>query len=291
MNIENWLYPRPKVNWMLAQYTGEIIWVPVYAEKPNKEKAKVASFWSLFTPEEQTERGGYESSGYQPSDPSYQNNHFKESSTSMDNYSMNTESMSHNQDPTKIDEMAQKYKAALGIQSSRGYQFDSQLKSGYRPSGDTSEVPPYGSPYQSHLSGQFGPPQNFHPNQPRGGHPVMGSAYSLEMQQQNFEPMPAPRPSTQNVLHYKIPCMWVEPHEYCKQVLIYFHSNAEDIHLCRGLCEHFSLELNVAVLAVEYPGYGYYKNVETSEEVICSNAETVYDFVVNELKVAPRKQD
>jgi abhydrolase domain-containing protein 17 len=41
--------------------------------------------------------------------------------------------------------------------------------------------------------------------------------------------------------------------------MIYFHGNAEDIGLAYDLLYKFGQEMNMHILAVEYPGYGLYK--------------------------------
>ena len=75
------------------------------------------------------------------------------------------------------------------------------------------------------------------------------------------------------------------------KILLYFHSNAEDIHLSYELCKALMIQLNMCVLAMEYPGYSYFieKDLETSEECICANALHVFDFLTNELQVNPSR--
>jgi len=90
-----------------------------------------------------------------------------------------------------------------------------------------------------------------------------------------------------NVL-YKIPCLFTNYGRYSSdKLLIYFHSNAEDIHSSRAWCEAISENLCVTVLAVEYPGYSYYVDNESSEELICKDAVHVFNFLVNELGFLP----
>jgi len=43
------------------------------------------------------------------------------------------------------------------------------------------------------------------------------------------------------------------------KLIIYFHGNAEDIGLAYDLLYKFGQEMNMHILAVEYPGYGLYK--------------------------------
>lgn len=90
-------------------------------------------------------------------------------------------------------------------------------------------------------------------------------------------------------VEYSIPCLFLKQNQYQTKVLIYFHSNAEDIHLCYKFCHHLMVQLNVCVLAVEYPGYSYYTNMETTEELICENAERVFDFLTQEIGIPQSK--
>lgn len=43
------------------------------------------------------------------------------------------------------------------------------------------------------------------------------------------------------------------------KLLIYFHANAEDIILSHELLDYLRALLRCNVLAMEYPGYGLYK--------------------------------
>lgn len=83
---------------------------------------------------------------------------------------------------------------------------------------------------------------------------------------------------------YKIPCLFISYGERpLSKVAIYFHSNAEDLNLCKPLCKQLSESLQVSILAVEYPGYGYYVDFEPTEQQICADAIKVYDFLITEL--------
>ncbi len=95
------------------------------------------------------------------------------------------------------------------------------------------------------------------------------------------------RVKTQDQIVYKIPCMYIGyGSQPLSKVLLYFHSNAEDIYLSRPWCEQLAEGLGISVIAVEYPGYGYYVGYEPSEEQICSDSLYVYDFLVSELGVS-----
>ncbi len=51
-----------------------------------------------------------------------------------------------------------------------------------------------------------------------------------------------------------------------KKIIVYFHGNAEDIGLAYDLLYKFSREMQMHLIAIEYPGYGLYKTCEPSEE-------------------------
>jgi len=70
---------------------------------------------------------------------------------------------------------------------------------------------------------------------------------------------------------------------YNDKILIYFHGNGEDICLAYDLLNHIRNNINVNILAVEYPGYGIYKG-SPSDSRILEDAEDVFEYLTNELK-------
>jgi len=54
---------------------------------------------------------------------------------------------------------------------------------------------------------------------------------------------------------YVFPCRLLQT-KGAKNLIIYFHKNADDLGTCRWLCEKLCKALSVHVLIVEYPGYG-----------------------------------
>lgn len=56
-----------------------------------------------------------------------------------------------------------------------------------------------------------------------------------------------------------IPCLYLPYENGAEKIVIYFHGNAEDIGLAYDLLYRFGTEMQMHVLAVEYPGYGLYK--------------------------------
>lgn len=56
-----------------------------------------------------------------------------------------------------------------------------------------------------------------------------------------------------------IPCLYLPYQTGSSKILIYFHGNAEDVGLSYEMLDHIRSTLKLNVLAVEYPGYGIYK--------------------------------
>ncbi|CAK9043822.1 unnamed protein product [Durusdinium trenchii] len=88
----------------------------------------------------------------------------------------------------------------------------------------------------------------------------------------------APLPGSQTV-----PCL-LNVYESSRYLVIYFHSNAEDLGLCRWFCRFMYEQFQVHVLAVEYPGYGVCPGRPTPEGVI-ANAHAALQFVHKTLKL------
>lgn len=63
------------------------------------------------------------------------------------------------------------------------------------------------------------------------------------------------------------------------KIILYFHGNAEDIGLAFDLLYLVGQRLQMHVLAVEYPGYGLYKNRGADEKVIKEDALVIYDYL------------
>ena len=63
------------------------------------------------------------------------------------------------------------------------------------------------------------------------------------------------------------------------KIILYFHGNAEDVGLAFDLLHLIGQKLQMHVLAVEYPGYGLYKNVKPDEEKMKEDALIVYDYL------------
>lgn len=79
------------------------------------------------------------------------------------------------------------------------------------------------------------------------------------------------------------PCLLL-PYESARFLIIFFHSNAEDLGRCRWFCLFLRDQFQVHVLAVEYPGYGVCPGV-TTREAIMGNAHAALQFATQALKL------
>ena len=80
---------------------------------------------------------------------------------------------------------------------------------------------------------------------------------------------------------YYIPCLLLKPSNILSPfILIYFHGNGEDVYLAYDLLNNLRNNLQINVLAVEYPGYGIYKGSPSAERVIQDSIK-VYDFMLD----------
>lgn len=79
------------------------------------------------------------------------------------------------------------------------------------------------------------------------------------------------------------PCLLLT-YDSARFLIIYFHSNAEDLGGCRWFCHFLRDQFQVHVLAVEYPGYGVCSG-PTSCEAIMGNAHAAMQFATQALKL------
>lgn len=80
-----------------------------------------------------------------------------------------------------------------------------------------------------------------------------------------------------------VPCLLL-PYESARFLIIFFHSNAEDLGRCRWFCLFLRDQFQVHVLALEYPGYGICPG-ETTKEGIIANAHAALQFATQALKL------
>lgn len=81
-----------------------------------------------------------------------------------------------------------------------------------------------------------------------------------------------------------VPCLML-PYESARFLIIFFHSNAEDLGRCRWFCHFLRDQFQVHVLAVEYPGYGVCAEQAPTRETVMSNATAALQFVTQALKL------
>mmetsp|Transcript_23202 Transcript_23202/g.54317 ORF Transcript_23202/g.54317 Transcript_23202/m.54317 type:complete len:580 (-) Transcript_23202:118-1857(-) len=78
-----------------------------------------------------------------------------------------------------------------------------------------------------------------------------------------------------------VPCLLLT-YPSARFLIIFFHSNAEDLGRCRGFCCYLREQFQVHVLAVEYPGYGICPGIPTGESVM-DNAFAALQFATDTL--------
>lgn len=86
--------------------------------------------------------------------------------------------------------------------------------------------------------------------------------------------------------HVSIPCHYQSFEEGNKNLILYFHGNAEDIGYASSFTRKIGLGLKADVLSVEYPGYGVYEG-ESNAKTILEDAEIVFDFLTAEVGINP----
>eukprot|EP00928_Gymnodinium_smaydae_P072220 TRINITY_DN5561_c0_g4_i1.p1 TRINITY_DN5561_c0_g4~~TRINITY_DN5561_c0_g4_i1.p1 ORF type:complete len:558 (-),score=100.90 TRINITY_DN5561_c0_g4_i1:110-1783(-) len=81
-----------------------------------------------------------------------------------------------------------------------------------------------------------------------------------------------------------VPCLFL-PYLSARFVVIYLHSNAEDLGRCRTFCSNLRAQFQVHVLAVEYPGYGICPGGPCDEVSATENALVALRFAMKVLQV------
>ena len=77
-----------------------------------------------------------------------------------------------------------------------------------------------------------------------------------------------------------IPCLFFSPENKSDVILLYFHSNYEDIGNSSSFLKLICKILNINALAVEYPNYGIYKSKNSANaESILNDADIVFKFI------------
>jgi len=87
--------------------------------------------------------------------------------------------------------------------------------------------------------------------------------------------------------HVHIPCHYQTANEKYKNIVLYFHGNAEDIGLASNFTKKLAIGLKANVLSIEYPGYGVYEG-DSNAKTILEDAEIVFDFLTQEVGINPQ---
>lgn len=296
MNIDKWMYPKPKVNWKLEDHLGEIIWIPVYQESRSQPKsaAQLVDLQEYCSKENHDTSFfgsgikkffGWGSENKPPHEPHDPRNSVTRNRGNQDQPTPERQAM-------MLKEVNAVYSSTLGVserQVANGFDqkedYTNPLQgiARFHPknvNGDPYRQSQFGeSPFQGNSSyAQQTTLSDSHPD---------NTPYSNRAGVQQFALSPVEASKGQP--RYSIPCLFLRQNMFQTKILLYFHSNAEDIHLSYELCKALMIQLNVCVLAMEYPGYSYFieKDLETSEECICANALHVFDYLVAELHVSP----
>jgi esterase/lipase len=83
---------------------------------------------------------------------------------------------------------------------------------------------------------------------------------------------------------HSIPVLYL-PNPQTRLMLVFFHSNAEDITMLEGLCECIRDQLNCGVMAMEYAGYSIHTSTPTTADNICKDAENLIHFLQKSLEL------
>lgn len=76
----------------------------------------------------------------------------------------------------------------------------------------------------------------------------------------------------------RVPCVFLK-YPSARFLIIYFHSNAEDLGKCYTFLMMLREQFQVHVLAVEYPGYGICPGGPATADTVTENAFAVFRFV------------
>lgn len=79
-----------------------------------------------------------------------------------------------------------------------------------------------------------------------------------------------------------VPCLMM-PYPSARFLILFFHSNAEDLGRCRAFCNYIREQFQVHVLAVEYPGYGICPGIASGAAVM-ENALAALHFATDILR-------
>lgn len=122
------------------------------------------------------------------------------------------------------------------------------------------------------------PPSSFHPPS------HLSNNFPFPLCHRPHLPSPSPPPSllihpSPSSLSSIIPCLLLKPSSPSTHILIYFHGNGEDINQSYDLLSNLRNNLQIFILAMEYPGYGIRPGRPNADKII-ENAVAVYDFLI-----------
>lgn len=80
-----------------------------------------------------------------------------------------------------------------------------------------------------------------------------------------------------------VPCLLLL-YESARFLILFFHSNAEDLGRCRWFCLFLREQFQCHILAVEYPGYGVCSGTATRESIL-ANAHAALEFATESLRL------
>mmetsp|Transcript_60333 Transcript_60333/g.112733 ORF Transcript_60333/g.112733 Transcript_60333/m.112733 type:complete len:494 (+) Transcript_60333:161-1642(+) len=83
-----------------------------------------------------------------------------------------------------------------------------------------------------------------------------------------------------------VPCLFLTSNS-ARFVMLYMHSNAEDLGRCYNFCNMLRMQFQVNVIAVEYPGYGICPGGQADEMSVLANAQLAFRFVTEVLGYPP----
>lgn len=80
-----------------------------------------------------------------------------------------------------------------------------------------------------------------------------------------------------------VPCLFLTSNS-ARFMMLYLHSNAEDLGRCYNFCNMLRMQFQVNVLAVEYPGYGICPGGQADEMSVIANARLAFRFATEVLE-------
>lgn len=80
-----------------------------------------------------------------------------------------------------------------------------------------------------------------------------------------------------------VPCLFMTSNS-ARFIMLYLHSNAEDLGRCYNFCNMLRMQFQVNVLAVEYPGYGICPGGQADELSVTENARLAFRFTTEVLQ-------